>query len=135
MKTRSRVVAATICLCIFGMLSVAYAESFVLLDSIGGGVKTNSVDVDSIRQGDDGLVYYTERRGGGNLEYRAMGILGAVNSSAVDCQKHILYTLSIFEERFKTLSEYPDWRSKGNKVVQGSHGALLENFVCSRVKK
>ena len=134
MRTRTRVIEIAVGICLFGTISAAYAENFVLLDSIGGARKTNSVDVDSIRKGDDGLVYYTERRGGGNLEDRAMGFLGSLEYSAVDCQKHILYTLSSFEERFKESYEYPDWRSNGQEVVPDSHGALLEDFACSRAR-
>jgi hypothetical protein len=123
MKMRKRVIDITVGICLFGTISAAYAENFVLLDSIGGGVKVNAVDVDSIRKGDDGLVYYTENRQGNSLEY-----------SAIDCQKRILYMLSSWDLRFKESYKYPDWRSDGRKVVPGSHGALLADFVCSRAR-
>ena len=102
MKTR---IAMGICL--FVIISSAHAVNFVDTTTM----KDHAVDVDSIRRGDDSLVYFTEKT--------AMGLY----DMAVDCQKRISYNTG-----------RPDWKSHGSKVTPGSYGATVANFVCSRAR-
>ncbi|MBI1919530.1 MAG: hypothetical protein HYS23_00465 [Geobacter sp.] len=113
MKSKIRVLGIKVGICLFGIVPVAHAVNFV--DTPGAAMKDHAVDVDSIRKGDDGLVYFTEKN--------PMGLY----DRAVNCQERISYTLS-----FKEPQKYPDWRSKGQKIVPRSYGALLADFVCSR---
>lgn len=99
MKTR---IAVGVCL--FVIVSAAYAENFVgIVDVTGSAIKDHAVDADSIRKSDDGFVYFTEKN--------PMGLY----DKAVDCQKRI-------------------WKSNRREVVPGSYGALLADFVCSRAR-
>ena len=81
------------------------------------------IDVDSIRKGADGLVYFMEKQkyhndeDGPNTPQRA----------AVDCVKRVAYSAYSLEYE-------SDWRSKGRPVIPGTMGAELLDFVCSRVK-
>ncbi len=71
-----------------------------------------AVDLDSIRQEADGLVYY-----------RTDTDIGVV-PVAVDCQNHIYYVVG---------SNIPDWRSRGSSYVPGSDTAEDADIVCARI--
>lgn len=81
------------------------------------------IDVDSIHQESDGLVYFMEKRkyhdeeDGPNTPHKA----------AVDCIRHVSYSSYSIEYE-------SDWRTKGQPVKPGTMGMELLDFVCSRVK-
>lgn len=76
------------------------------------------IDVDSIRQEADGLVYYYERN-----KYDTER---APTRAAVDCRNGVSYSSYALEYE-------ADWRSKGTKVIPGTMGEVLFKFVCDRV--
>lgn len=108
MKSKIRVRGIMAGICLFGISSAAHAVNFV---DVSTTAKNHAVDVDSIRKGDDGLVYFTEKNPMGQFD------------EAVNCQERILYTV-----------RSGDWRSKGRKIVPRSYGALLADFVCSQAR-
>lgn len=77
------------------------------------------IDVDSIRTEADGLTYSMERRKYDDKPSPAR--------AAVDCVKRVRYSSYSIEYE-------ADWRSKGRKVIPGTMGEQLLEFVCSRVK-
>lgn len=89
--------------CLLATIPAAHAVNFVTVpDAKGAPIVNHTVDVDSIRKGDDGFVYFTEKNPMGQRD------------TAVHCGKRT-------------------WKSSGDKIVPGSYGALLADFVCSRV--
>ena len=74
-----------------------------------------AVDQDSIRRGDDGLVYF--RSDGPDKADRA-----------VDCPRRQAYTLKLY---VMDGIDYPDWRSQGRAVVEGSAGEAELQYVCT----
>ncbi len=78
----------------------------------------NFIDVDSIKRGPDGLVYYRER----GKDAKGAGMTGAY-----DCKKNIAYFPS-------TIALAPNWKSQGVPTKPGTMGAELQKFVCSRVR-
>jgi hypothetical protein len=77
------------------------------------------VDVDSLRRGDDGLIYY--------LEKAKYGDDHTPRRAAVDCVRRVSYSSYV-------LQYLPDWRSRGQGVSPGTMGQELLDFVCSRVR-
>jgi len=105
-------------LCFFWMALPAHAEKWVSVFNDDKNEMFADVDVDSIRKGDDGLVYFNDRTDIGS------------NAAAVDCQKRILYKV----DGYMGEKENPNWKSKGNKVVPDSNGSKILDFVCSHAK-
>lgn len=93
--------------------SQALAENWVTLDSDPFGA---SVDKDSIRRGDDGLVYFTGNSGAGKGDY------------AADCQQRITYTLKLY---VMDGIDYPDWRADGSAVVPDTIGDRQLQYACA----
>ena len=77
------------------------------------------VDVDSIHTEGDGLTYYMERRKYDDEPVPAR--------AAVDCKKRVSY--SSYSIQYEA-----EWRAKGEKVIPGTMGEVLLDFVCTRVK-
>lgn len=116
MKTRKSVIAVTVGICLFWIISAAYAENWVVVYETED-YDVIAVDVDSIRKGDYGLVYYTAGdTSGGDFDV------------AVDCQKRIIYFINVYD--------YYDsnWISNGYEIVPGTNGAIETDFVCSRAR-
>lgn len=84
---------------------------------------TTLIDGDSIHEEADGLVYFMEKEkyhndaDGPNTPHRA----------AVDCKRRISYSSY-------SIAYESDWRSKGAKVIEGTMGSELLDFVCKRVR-
>ncbi len=84
---------------------------------------TTLIDVDSITKESDGLVTFLEKEkyhhdeDGPNTPQKA----------AVDCAKRLSY--SSYSMQYES-----DWRAKGVKVIPGTMGEELLDFVCSRVR-
>jgi len=74
-----------------------------------------SVDKDSIRRGDDNLVYF--RSDGPDKADRA-----------ADCQKRVTYTLKLY---VMDGYDYPNWRNDGRAVVEGSAGEAELQYACA----
>jgi hypothetical protein len=83
------------------------------------------IDVDSIRKDKDGLVYYSLKHWYDGYDDEPSG-WDPARTGAVDCTKR---------ETFR-YSKIPgsDWRLRGRKVVPGSMGEQLLDFVCKRLK-
>lgn len=94
---------------LFFVVSAAHAENWVQI--IAEDPDGLSVDVDSIRTGEDGLAYYTAEDDFGTISF------------AVDCRERIIYLVG----------DSADWRSKGIPVEPKSWKATKVDFVCSRV--
>lgn len=102
----------------FGALSArAVAENWVgvAVNDDGGSL---SVDKDSIRRGNDGLVYYRDDSGDQS------------DAMAADCAKRLSYTISMDLAIGKHLDD-PDWRTKGKLVQPGSFGEAELKYVCA----
>lgn len=95
--------------------SPAIAENWVeVIDD--GEVIWGKVDSDSIRRGDDGLVYF-----------RADG--GSRADKAADCAREILYTITIYPTVTISLDQ-PNWRNEGRPIVPGSAGEAILRYAC-----
>lgn len=75
------------------------------------------VDKDSIRRGDDNLVYF--QSDGPDKADRA-----------ADCQKRVTYMLKLY---VMSGYDYPDWRDHGQAVVAGSAGEAELQYACANV--
>ena len=87
------------------------------------------IDVDSIRQASDGLVYYLSKSRSYDMDSNgnpAGTSWGTADKAAFDCRQRISYSSYSIEYE-------ADWRSKGEAVRPGTMGAELFDFVCSRV--
>ncbi len=84
---------------------------------------TTLIDVDSIHKGSDGLVTYLEKE---KYHHDEDGP-NTPRKAAVDCEKRLSYSSYSIEYE-------SDWRSKGEKVIPGTMGEQLLDFVCSRVR-
>jgi hypothetical protein len=83
---------------------------------------TTLIDADSIRKESDGLVYFMEKRKYHDEDEGENTPL----QGAVDCVNRVSY--SSYSIKYEA-----DWRTKGVKVIPGTMGEDLLNFVCSRV--
>lgn len=102
----------TVGFCFFGVLSSGHAENWVrVMSDPEGDPSFIDVDVDSIRKGDDGLVYF-----------RSQEDLG-ISPTAIDCQRQIYYVIGDGSR---------DWRSNGSPIHPGDEEA---EFVCLQVSK
>jgi hypothetical protein len=84
---------------------------------------TTLIDVDSITKESDGLVTFLEKEKYHDEEDGP----NTPRKAAVDCSKRISY--SSYSMQYES-----DWRSKGVKVIPGTMGEQLLDFVCSRVR-
>jgi hypothetical protein len=108
MRTGSTAAGMTLGICLLFIISAAHAANWV---ELGAGF---IVDMDSIRKGTDGLVYYT---------FIDEEMLMDPVAAAFDCQKGVEFDL-----------DDPDWRSNGVKVKPRSRYAVIMEIVCSRVR-
>ena len=92
--------------------TAAHAENWVVVvdEEIGA-----SVDVDSIRRGSDGLVYFT-------VEYSEK------SDAAVNCETATAYTLKLY---VMDGYDYPNWRNEGRAIVPDSVGGAVYKYVCA----
>lgn len=92
--------------------TAAHAENWVVVvdEEIGA-----SVDVDSIRRGSDGLVYFT-------VEYSEK------SDAAVNCETATAYTLKLY---VMDGYDYPNWRNEGRAIVPDSVGGAVYEYVCA----
>ena len=92
--------------------TAAHAENWVVVvdEEIGA-----SVDVDSIRRGSDGLVYFT-------VEYSEK------SDAAVNCETATAYTLKLY---VMDGYDYPNWRNEGRAIVPDSVGRAVYEYVCA----
>jgi hypothetical protein len=84
---------------------------------------TTLIDVDSITKESDGLVTFLEKEKYHDEEDGP----NTPRKAAVDCAERISY--SSYSMKYES-----DWRSKGVKVIPGTMGEQLLDFVCSRVR-
>lgn len=90
------------------LASQAVAENWVTVAFDEDGVR-HAVDKDSIRRGDDGLVYFE-----GDAK------------SAADCQRGVIYWLNTYDTEH--------WRDHGIVVEPGSILEAELKYVCANVK-
>lgn len=83
-----------------------------------------AVDLNSIKRGEDGLIYYTSLKG---LNMDTDNPIILESSNAVDCQARILYTLAN-----SLAGEVENWRSKGDDHFDGTVGELEYKLVCKK---
>jgi len=110
-------VAVVFLLFFIGIISSAAAENWVrVVSDSAGDTSFIDVDVDSIHQGDDGLVYYSAKYDPG------------VSPVAVDCQERRYYVIG---------DNAPDWKSKALSylIPLGGDTATEVDFVCAQVSK
>ena len=113
LKNRLNNIALTVGFCLVWIMPSAHAETWVrVVSNPGGDPSSIDIEADSIRKGDDGLVYFDAQDD--------MGI----SPSAVDCQQRIYYVVG---------NARPDWRSQKYPIKPGSNTAKEADFVCSRV--
>jgi hypothetical protein len=108
MKTGKIASGITVGICLYFIISAAHAANLV---ELGAGFV---VDMDSIRKGTDGLVYYT---------FIDKEMLMEPVAAALDCQNGVEFDLND-----------PEWRSNGVKVKPRSRYAAIMEIVCSRVR-
>lgn len=87
--------------------SQASAENWVTVANDADGV-SHAVDKDSIRRGDDGLVYFE-----------------ADAKSAANCQRHVIYWLNTYDTEH--------WRDHGIAVEPGTILEAELQYVCANV--
>ena len=94
--------------------TAAHAENWVVVvdDVIGA-----SVDKDSIRRGDDGLVYFTAE-------------FADKSDEAVNCETATTYMIKLYA---MDGYEYPNWRNEGRAIVPDSVGDPVFKYVCANV--
>ena len=80
------------------------------------------IDGDSIRVESDGLVHYIEK----DKYHSDEDGPNTPREGAVDCKNRIAFSAYRMDD--------PAWRTKGDKVIKGTMGEALLDFVCSRVK-
>jgi hypothetical protein len=80
-----------------------------------------NIDIDTIRRGSDGLVYFNDK------------VSGSVSAMADDCQRRIDYTVSV-DLNLPSRYDFSDWRNKGNAVKSGSFGEQELNYVCANAR-
>jgi hypothetical protein len=97
--------------------SRALAENWVTVATDNDDSTVYRIDKDSIRRGNDGLVYYSED----NDE-------DGKTVWAANCQGRVLYVLK------DETRENPDWRNKGEAVASGSIGEFELKYVCANVQ-
>lgn len=97
--------------------SQALAENWVGVAANDDGASL-SVDKDSIRRGDDGLVYYKDDSGDQS------------DAMAADCAKRLSYTLSMDLIIGKHLDD-PSWRNNGKPVQPGSFAEAELQYACA----
>ena len=103
------------------LMFLAFAQSAFATNWVDTG-HAILIDVDSIHQGSDGLIYHLEKQ-----KYSSDGEAPTPLEAASDCVKRISY--SGYSLKYQT-----DWRSRGVPVMPGTMGAVLLDFVCDRVK-
>jgi len=112
LQNRSTKVIAVFLLCFIGIISNASAENWVrVVSNPGGDPSFVDIDTDSIRKGDDGLVYFNPQEDLG------------VSPSAVDCQQRLYYVIG---------DGSWDWKNDPYPIEPGSDTAKEADFVCSR---
>jgi hypothetical protein len=99
------------------LASQALAENWVGV-AVNDDGDSLSVDKDSIRRGDDGLVYYKDDSGDQS------------DAMAADCSKRLSYTLSM-ELIIGTHLDDPNWRDKGKPVQPGSFAEAELQYACA----
>ena len=97
--------------------SVASAETWV---KIPGGDPSAWIDRDSIRRGDDTLVYFTRR-------------WGDTGELAVNCTARTIYVLTLSSMAGSDMSAY-NWRAHGSSITPGSESDAELRYVCSVVR-
>jgi len=80
------------------------------------------IDGDSIHKQGDGLVHFMEKD---KYHHDDEGP-NTPREGAVDCVNRISYSAYGMDD--------PNWRSKGDRVIKGTMGEQLLDFVCARVK-
>jgi hypothetical protein len=116
-----RIIAA-LALALFA--SQAVAQNWVTVTSANADGYPYEVDKNSIRRGNDGLVYFSDR------------LHGLVSGDAVDCSNKLSYVLNEDlangEHR-----DHADWRDVGEDlgpVEPNSFGEAELQFVCANVR-
>lgn len=103
------------------MLSLVFVESAAAMDWVDTG-HAILIDVDSIRQGADGLIYHLEKPKPSYFDEDPTPL-----EAASDCVNRIAYS-------GYSLKYEANWRTRGQPVLPGTMGAVLLDFVCDRVK-
>ena len=102
------------------LASQAIAENWITVAADPDG-SFLEVDKDTIRRGDDGLVYYTDDSG----DQR--------DAMAADCAKRISYTLSMDLVIGQRIDD-PHWRDNGKAVQPGSFGEAEFQYACANAR-
>ena len=107
------ILASLLALAVFAP-SQALAENWVVVvdEQIGA-----SVDTDSIRKGDDGLVYFTAK-------------YADKSDAAVNCETATTYTLKLYIPGMDVY-DHPNWRNEGRAIVPDSVGDAVFKYVCA----
>lgn len=103
------------------LMFLAFAQSAFATNWVDTG-HAILIDVDSIHKGSDGLVYHLEKQKPSYDDGAPTPL-----EAASDCVRRISYS-------GYSLKYQADWRSRGEPVMPGTMGAVLLDFVCSRVK-
>lgn len=98
----------------------ALAENWVAVVTDDAGFST-SVDKDSIRRGNDGLVYYT-------VDDADAG----KGDEAADCQRRIYYMINAYTDGGKI--DFPNWREKGAAVNANSRAEAELQYACANAR-
>ena len=91
-----------------------FAETWV---KVPGGDPSVRIDRDSIRRGNDTLVYFTRR-------------WGDTGEIAVNCTARISYLLTLASMAGYDMSAY-HWRDHGKSIIPGSQDDAELRYVCS----
>lgn len=111
-------------------VSIVLAAVFGSSQALAGNWVTHEgplwfrIDKDTIRRGNDNLVYYRSQSSMFELD------------NAVDCKKRVYFTLKrLVPENLKQYmpedTVYPNWRNDGRAVVPGSVGEAELQYVCA----
>jgi hypothetical protein len=101
------------------LTSRALVENWVTVATQNNLGHIYSVDKDSIRRGDDGLVYF-----------RAQDELSA-DHVAADCPRTVFYVLDTSFDGGKDPMALPDWRNSGKAVESGSTDEAELQYACA----
>ncbi len=105
---------------LIGLSPAAKAEQFVVVYKSAKVLDVVEIDVDSIRTGEHGLAYYTDKSSFG------------LSHGAADCKGRKLYTLESEFGSAGHMQPMPDWEKQGRAVKKGTKGDTVLAFVCAR---
>jgi hypothetical protein len=111
-----------LCTIVLGWTPLAHAENWT---NTGHDIL---IDIDSIHENADGLVYYYEKHHSYDMDDDGNpdgSHWEDAVKAAVDCRARVMY--SSYSIQYES-----DWRSKGQPAAPNTMGGELLDFVCSR---